>query len=176
MQKCLGKLYKQCLKAKPILNKDGSERTNSLHRRLLDAITDNEANLKQLKSDKANLPERVDVAGLADYRSFKRIDNEGKNLFDFVTASVWNVRHQLLEWLKDGYARDNERVDLLYAIFECHGWIRSDKDKVTVRLEPLQQPARRSAQEHLCRKLNGLGARIPGGKWLLIEVGQSPLR
>jgi hypothetical protein len=27
----------------------------------------------------------------------------------------------------------------------------------------------------LCRKLTGLGAKIPGGKWLRIEVGDSPL-
>lgn len=66
-------------------------------------------------------------------------------------------------------------MDLLYAIFNCHGWIRSDERWVVVRLEPLQQPARRYAQEQLCRKLTGLGARIPGGKWLRIEVGHSPV-
>lgn len=176
LQKGLSKLYKKYSKAKPVLNKDGSERTNSLHGRILKTITENEVKLKQLRSDKATLPDRVDIAGLTDYRSFKAIDNEGKNLFDFVTTSVWNARAQLLDWLGEGYARDNERVDLLYAIFECHGWIRSDKDKVIVRLEPLQIPSRRAAQEHLCRRLTGLGARIPGGKWLVIEVGESPLR
>ena len=134
-----------------------------------------ETQLKQLQADKAQLPERVDVAGLSDYRSFKAIDNEGKNLFDFVTTSVWNARRQLLDWLADSYAKDSDRVDLLYAIFNCQGWIRSDEQWVVVRLEPLQQPARRSAQEQLCRKLTGLGARIPGGKWLRIEVGASPL-
>jgi len=66
-------------------------------------------------------------------------------------------------------------VDLLYAILHCHGWIRSDRQWVVMRLEPLQQPARRSAQEQLCGKLSGLGAKIPGGKWLRIEVGDSPL-
>ena len=30
------------------------------------------------------------------------------------------------------------------------------------------------AQEQLCRKLSGLGAKIPGGKWLRVEVGGSP--
>lgn len=174
-QNGLDKLYKKFAKTQPILNQDGSERTNSLHRRLADAIAVNEAKLKQLKLDKAALPERVDVAGLSDYRSFKAIDNEGKNLFDFVTTSVWNARRQLLDLLFDGYARDNDRVDLLYAIFSCHGWIRCDAQWVVVRMEPLQQPARRYAQEHLCRKLTGLGARIPGGKWLRIEVGESPV-
>jgi len=174
-QKLLSKLYKKLTKTQPHLNRDGSERSNSPHRRMTEAIAKGEAELVRLKSDKAQLPERVDVAGLADYRSFKAIDNEGKNLFDFVTASVWNVRRQLLDWLVESYARDNDRVDLLYAIFNCHGWIRSDDRWVVVRMEPLQQASRRSAQEHLCRKLTGLGARIPGGKWLRVEVGESPL-
>jgi len=63
---------------------------------------------------------------------------------------------------------------LLSAILNCQGWIRSDGQWVVVRLEPLQQPARRAAQEQLCRKLTGLGAKIPGGKWLRIEVGNAP--
>jgi len=171
----LAKLYKQQAKTQPSFNRNGSERHNSRHRRLAAAIAVSETQLKQLQADKARLPERVNVAGLSDYRSFNAIDNEGKNLFDFVTSSVWNVRRQLLDWLDDSYAKDSDRVDLLYAIFNCHGWVRSDEHWVVVRLEPLQQPARRYAQEQLCRKLTGLGARIPGGKWLRIEVGQSPL-
>jgi len=47
---------------------------------------------------------------------------------------------------------------------------------VTVRLEPLQQPSRRAAQEQFCRKLTGLKATTPTGKALVIEVGQSPLK
>ena len=45
----------------------------------------------------------------------------------------------------------------------------------TVHGNELQQPARRHAQEQRCRKLTGLGAKIPGGKWLRIEVDDSPL-
>ena len=86
-----------------------------LHRRLAEAIARSEAELRRLKDDKAKLPERVDVGGLADYRSFQTIDNEGKNLFDFVTASVWNARRQLVDWLEDYYAKDSDRVDQLYA-------------------------------------------------------------
>jgi hypothetical protein len=67
------------------------------HRRLAAAIAVSETQLKQLQADKARLPERINVAGLSDYRSFNAIDNEGKNLFDFVTSSVWNVRRQLLD-------------------------------------------------------------------------------
>ena len=121
------------------------------------------------------MPERVDVGTLTDYRAFKAIDNEGKNLFDFVTASVWNARRQLIAWLEASYAKDSDRGDLLSAILNCQGWIRSDGQWVVVRLEPLQQPARRAAQEQLCRKLTGLGAKIPGGKWPRIELGDAPL-
>jgi len=175
LQKQLAHLYKKLTKTSPVFNRDGGERMNSLHRRLTQDIADNEEKLSVLKTKKSSLPERVDVAGLADYRSFKTIDNEGKNLFDFVTTSVWNARRLLLDWLDESYAKDNDRVDLLYAIFNSHGWIRSDEKWVVVRMEPLQQPARRYAQEQLCRKLTGLGAKIPGGKWLRVEVGDSPM-
>lgn len=171
----LGRLYKQLAKSKPSTNKDGTPRANGKSQRLAAAIAEQEAELKRLGTKKAQLPERIDVGGLSDYRSFQAIDNEGKNLFDFVTAAVWNARRQLIDWLAESYAKDSDRVDLLYAILNCHGWIRSDDQWVVVRLEPLQQPARRYAQEQLCRKLNGLGAKIPGGKWLRIEVGDSPL-
>jgi hypothetical protein len=171
----LGRLYKQLAKSTPSTNKDGSPRANGKPQRLAAAIAEQEAELKRLGAEKAQLPERIDVGGLTDYRSFQAIDNEGKNLFDFVTAAVWNARRQLIDWLAESYPKDSDRVDLLYAILNCHGWIRSDDQWVVVRLEPLQQPARRYAQEQLCRKLNGLGAKIPGGKWLRIEVGDSPL-
>ena len=65
-------------------------------------------------------------------------------------------------------------VDLFYAITHCHGWVKSGKAEVIVRLEPIQQPKRRAAQIQLCRKLTSLGARLPSGKWLKVEVGDDP--
>jgi len=53
---------------------------------------------------------------------------------------------------------------------------QSDRHKVTVRLEPLQQPSRRAAQEQFCRKLTSLKATTPIGKSLVVEVGISPLK
>ncbi len=54
---------------------------------------------------------------LEDYQSIQRVDDEGKYLFDFMTASVWNAR-----------------------------------------------------------KLTILGARTPTGKWLVVEVGEEPMK
>ena len=129
-----------------------------------------------MREKKKQLPERVDVSTLENYRSFKRIDNEGKYLFDFVTTAVWNTRKQIVDWLRDYYQSENDLVDLFYAITKSHGWVRSTATQVTVRLEPLQQAKRRAAQEQLCRKLAAFGAQTPTGKRLVVEVGGSPLK
>ena len=172
----LNKSYKKFSKSKEVFNKDGSIRQNSTHQRLKETIENQEAEVAELKRQINQTPERIDISSLEDYRSFKRISNESKNLFDFVTSSVWNARKQMVEWLLPFYENKNEYVDLFYAISKCQGWIKSEKHKVTVRLEPLEQPSRRAAQEQLCRKLSTLGALTPAGKSLVIEVGDSPLK
>ena len=143
--------------------------------RLEAEISELETKYKRLLAQKKQLPEKVDVSTLEDYKSFKRINNEGKNLFDFVTASVWNVRKEMTSWLLCHYPNKAEYVDLFYAITQCHGWIKSEADSVVVRLETLQQPSRRKAQEQFCKKLNALSVYIPNRKILKIEVGQSPI-
>jgi len=134
-----------------------------------------ETEIKQLREDKKDMPERIDVSKLDDYRSFKKIDNEGKYLFDFVTTSVWNARKQMVGWLQDYYENENDLVDLFYAITSCQGWIKNTDTQVCVRLEPLQQAKRRLAQEQLCRKLTSLGVQVPSGKYLVVEVGENPI-
>ena len=172
----LARLYKKLTKAETTTNKDGSIRQNSAKENIKKTITSVEAEVETAKKETDKLPEVIDVSGLEDYRSFKQIDNEGKNLFDFVTSSVWNARKQMVDWLRSYYTAENEVVDLFYAITQCHGWVKSGKTEVIVRLEPLQQSKRRTAQEQLCRQLSGLGARLPSGKLLTIEVGSAPLK
>ena len=89
---------------------------------------------------------------------------------------LWNARKQMTDWLRACYGCDADLVDLFYAITDCHGWIRSTDNEVRVRLEPLQQAKRRSAQEYLCRKLTSLGAQTPMGKRLVVEVGENPVK
>jgi hypothetical protein len=174
-KKELNKLYKKLAKARDALTKDGRPRTNSVKERLKAIIIEEENVLEQLTQEKLQLPERVDVSTLEDYKSFQKIDDEGKYLFDFVTTSVWNARKQMVDWLRPFFDDENELVDLFYAITYCHGWIQSTATEVIVRLEPLQQPKRRLAQEQLCRKLTSLRAQTPTGKQMVIEVGVSPL-
>ena len=134
-----------------------------------------ESELEALRAEIRKLPERVDVSELEDYRSFKKIDNEGKNLFDFATSSVWNARKWMIKELSSYYQNDDEVVDLFYAISECHGWSRVTEKNVYFRLEPLQQKKRRMAQVHLCKKLTSLGYILPSGKKIIIEVGENPV-
>jgi hypothetical protein len=176
IKKQLNKLYKKFSKSKEVLNKDGSPRENSAHERLKQEIALQEAEIDSLQQESKTIPERIDISGLEDYRCFERISNESKNLFDFATSCVWNARKQMVEWLLPFYENKNEYIDLFYAITYCHGWIKSEKHTVTVRLEPLPLPSRRAAQEQFCRKLTGLNAITPAGKSLVIEVGPSPLK
>ncbi len=175
LQRNLNRLFKKFSKAKDVLNKDGTVRRNSMKEKIKSDISTLEAELTIAREAKKTLPDRVDVSTLEDYKSFRQIDNEGKNLFDFVTSSVWNARKQMVDWLGGYFDQENEVVDLFYAITNCHGWVKSSRKEVIVRLEPIQQPKRRAAQEQLCRKLTSLGARLPTGKWLVVEVGESPL-
>jgi hypothetical protein len=87
----------------------------------------------------------------------------------------------MVNWLRPHFAEGNEIVNLFYAITDRQGRLRSPKPEVKVRLEPLQQPRRRQAQEMLYRKLTNLGTRTPAGKaklhvhrWLSVEVGEDP--
>jgi hypothetical protein len=170
----LDKKHKENSKAKDAYNKDGTKRENSLKSRLESEIRDLEETYAKLLDEKKQIPEKVDISTLEDYRSFKKIDNEGKNLFDFVTASIWNARKEMTDWLLCHYPNENEYVDLFYAITQCHGWVKSEADRVVVRLEPMQQPVRKKAQEQFCNRLNALSAYLPNGKILQIEVGSSP--
>ena len=176
LKTALNKSYKKFSKSKEVFNKDGSIRQNSANHSLKHKIENQEAEINELKQQIRQTPEKIDISLLEDYSCFKRICNESKNLFDFATSSVWNARKQMVEWLLPYYENKNEYVDLFYAITNCQGWIKSEKHKVTVRLEPLEQHSRRAAQEQFCRKLTGLGAQTPAGKSLVVEVGNSPLK
>ena len=174
IKKKIMKLKSKLADIKPVFNKDGSERKKSAHANLKENISGKEISLGQALCDAKKEPERVNISDIENYREFKRVDNEGKKLFDLMTSIVWNARKDMADWLRPYWKLENEIVDLFYAITECHGWVSSNKLEVRVRLEPLEQPSRRFAQEQLCRKLTCLATRLPTGKMMVIEVGEVP--
>ncbi len=161
-------------KTKDCLKNDGTPRSNSAYKKLEAEIVKKENELQLEQKEKAELPDKIDVSSLEEYGCINEISNEGKNMFDVVTSSVWNARQQMVHWLFPYYQNENEVVDLFYAISNCKGWIKVTSEAVIIRLEPLQQPKRASAQEQLCRKLSSLNAQTPTGKFIIIEVGTNP--
>lgn len=168
------KLKSKLVDIKPTFKKDGTKRKNSAHANLKNKISEQEDILDQSQGKAKKEPERVNPSDIENYQKFKQVDNEGKKLFDLITSSMWNSRKDMVDLLRPHWNLENEVVDLFYAITQCHGWVRSDKEEVRVRLEPLEQPSRRFAQEQLCRKLTYLAARLPTGKLMAIEVGEEP--
>jgi transposase len=171
----LDKLYKKLSKTEKSKNQDNTTRKNSSYQKLKEEIQAKEKSIEGLQEQVKSMPGKVNVKDLEDYRMFSKINNEGKNLFDFVTSSIWNARKQMVEWLSAYYKYDNELIDLFYLITECQGWIKVTKDRVVVRLEPLEQPSRMNAQVEFCNKLSSLNVQTLGGKIISIEVGSPPV-
>jgi len=165
-RKELNKFYKK-------LSQKGDNETKS-RKELKIKIEEYEKDLKKIQDQKKNEPEKIDISNDKESKPFKTIQNEGKYLFDFVGISVWNVRKTMTDWMRPYFNNENELVDLVYAIINCHGWIKSTKNEVIVRLEPLEQKKRKAAQIQFCKKLTNKRAQLPSGKFIKIEVGESP--
>jgi hypothetical protein len=170
IKKTLNRLYKNSAKYQGDTRASSKTKDTAVKQE----IAELEKQITQLQKEKKAAPEKVDVKGLEDYRSFKKIDDEGKYLFDFVTTSVWNARKEMVDWLSDFYHNKNELVDFFYAISCCHGWVKSERDIVRIRLESLGRGQKGSAQEQFCRKLSSFGVRLPNGKRIIVEVGTAP--
>ena len=151
-------------------NKSGEVRANDAYSKLKSKIIKLKTEKTELTKQKTELPERLDISGLEDYRSFEVHDNEGKNLFDFVGSLVWNARKKGIEILEQLYPHKNDVVDLFYTIINCHGTIQITPKEIRVILEPLQQSSRRVAQIDFCKKLTELGAKTPMKKSMIIRV------
>jgi len=165
--------YKELSKKEKQINKNGEVRKHDVYTNLKTQIAEHESKVVTLKEQKKQLPEKIDVSGLQNYESFKSIDNEAKNLFDFVTSAVWNARKEGVDILCKYYDNDNDIVDLFYAITHCHGTIEISPQNVTVKLEPLQQHSRRLAQIDFCRYLTVLGAQTHNKKNIVLKVIQT---
>ncbi|MCK5101971.1 MAG: hypothetical protein KAR17_04120, partial [Cyclobacteriaceae bacterium] len=64
----VGKLYKKLADSKDVLNKDGSPRQNSVKERIKKEIQKHEFKLKILKQEKKEIPERINVSSLENYK------------------------------------------------------------------------------------------------------------
>lgn len=152
------------------VNKSGEQRKNGAYGILKTKLANVQEKKQQLKSQKSELPQRIDISGLTDYKNFKKHDNEGKNLFDFVNSISWKARKKGVEMLKGLYPHKNDIVDLFYAIINCAGTVEITENAIKVVLEPLEQSSRRVAQVEFCKKITQLGAQTPFKKKMILSV------
>jgi len=92
IRKELNQLYKKISTKKQTLKKNGKPRAIKSRKIFEEDIEKKEQELKNLQKEIKGLPERINIPKLEDYRSFLKLDNEGKRLFDFVTTSVWECK------------------------------------------------------------------------------------
>lgn len=69
---------------------------------------------------------------------------------------------------------ERDLLPVLDAITSSRGWIKSTKESLIVRLEPLEVARFKDAQVQLCRKMNNEKIKLPNGKLLQFDVGSDP--
>ena len=154
--------------------KDGSLRKSKRRDRLqeerINLKTQIDTRIKQLQE----CPERIKIEEIDKDTRFKVLDIEGKNLWDLAQALAWNSRTLLSDMFSNYLPNPRDLLPVLDAITYCRGWVRSTREVVEVRLEPLDIPRFRAAQIQLCRALNEKEIRLRNGKRLLYDVGSAP--
>lgn len=154
-------------------NKDGSLRKSRRRDRLLQETVEVQEKLGIAQKELDACPERVNLKEVKG-ETFKQLDTEGKNLWDVAQWLVWNSRKKLKEILKEFLPNQRDLLPVLEAITSSRGWVRSTREVIEVRLEPLDTPRFRAAQIQLCRALNEKQIRLNNGKRLLYDVGPEP--
>ncbi len=153
------------------INKNGSLRKSRRRENLQRERDELKEKILEVARMLKGCSERVKLSELKAGERFKELDTEGKNLWDLSQSLVWNSRKKLIEILRQFLPNSRDLIPVLEAITKCRGWIRSTRESVEVRLEPLETPRFRAAQIQLCRALNEKQIRLQNGKRLLYDVG-----
>jgi hypothetical protein len=156
------------------INKDGSVRKSKKRGNLQQEIAQLKEKLTSAENRQKDCPEKVRLDEVKSEETFKELDTEGKNLWDLAEAVVWNSRKKLIGMFAEFLPNPRDMIPVLEAITSSRGWVRSTKETVEIRLEPLDIPRFKAAQIQLCRALNEKQIRLQNGKRLLYDVGADP--
>ncbi len=157
---------------KPVkFNKDGSVRKNSSRDWFVSEREKRQDELKVLGQHIKEIPQYIDICGSGDYEKFKVIETEGKNLWNLAETIFWNSRKKLVSIFKEYLPNERDLLPVLEAITKCKGKVKSTKNSLIVKLEPLERSQFRHAQEQLCRYLNQMNVKLHNDKTLMFDVG-----
>ena len=154
-------------------NKDGSLRKSKKRDTLTEKVTQLKAELSETEENIANCPERININEITG-KNFKVIEIDGKNYWNLAETLFWNSRKKLIEVFQRFLPNERDLQPVLDAITHSRGWIKSTKEVMEIRLEPLETPRFHAAQIQLCRYLNEQEIRLENGKRLLYDVGPDP--
>lgn len=154
-------------------NKDGSLRKSKKRDALTEKVAQLKAAISETEEKIASCPERIDINEITG-KHFKVIETEGKNYWNLAEALFWNSRKKLIEIFRGFLPNERDLLPVLDAITQSRGWIKSTKEAMVIRLEPLETPRFNAAQIQLCRYLNEQEIRLENGKRLLYDVGPDP--
>ena len=152
-------------------NKDGSIRKNSSRERLIEARQEKQDKIKALQQQIKKIAQYIDISEEDDYEKFKVISTEAKNLWDLAGSIFWNSRKKLIAIFKEYLPNERDLLPVLEAITKSRGKVKSTQDLIIVKLEPLERPQFRHAQEQLCRHLNQMNVKLHNSKTLMFDVG-----
>ena len=154
-------------------NKDGSLRKSKKRDALTEKVAQLKLEISETEEKIANSPERIDINEITG-KHFKAIETEGKNYWNLAEALFWNSRKKLIEIFRGFLSNERDLQPVLDAITQGRGWIKSTKEVMEIRLEPIETPRFHAAQIQLCRYLNDQEIRLENGKRILYDVGPDP--
>jgi len=151
-------------------NGDGSLRKNNARDELQFKRDQLLIDIEKTKSEFKVCPEKINLMDQQDIKKFNVIETEGKRIWDFAEVVFWNTRKKLIAVLKEYLPDERDLIPVLEAITKCRGIVKSTKDTITIKLEPLDRPKFRQAQIQFCRRLNEMNAKLDNGKKIFFDV------
>lgn len=171
LKKEIDKTERQLGRKKIQTNGDGSIRKSNTRNDLQLKRDRLLVELEQIKTEYKSCPERISLLEQEDIKKYKVIETEGKRIWDFAEVIFWNTRKKLIAMLKEYLPDARDLIPVLEAITKCTGSIKSTKNTIVIKLEPLERPKYRQAQIQFCRRLNEMEAKLDNGKKIIFDVG-----
>jgi len=172
MKNRLARCERELGKLPVITKKDGSLRRSPRRESLTTEQNTLKVQIQEASARIKNIPERIEIGNQDD--KFRQIEVEGKNYWDLAQGLAWNSRKKLIDMFREFLPNPRDRIPVLDAITQSHGWIRSTDMAVEIILEPLETPRFRVAQIQLCNKLNSMEIKLHNGKRLVYGVMPMP--
>jgi hypothetical protein len=173
LKKKLAKCERQLGRLPLTKKNDGSLRKSKRREKLQKELKELKKEIAEKEEESASCPERVNINEVK-LKSFKVLSSEGKNLWNLAETLAWNSRKKLVQIFRNFLPNERDLIPVLDAITKSRGWVRSTREVIEIRLEPLETPRYEAAQIQLCRYLNEKEIRLKNGKRLLYDVGPDP--